>query len=221
MARVPDMSLTIWGRKTSSNVQALMWCVGELGLSYERYDIGHRFGGNDTSEFLSMNPNGTVPVLRDGDQAPIWETGAIVRYLAARYGSEAFWPADPATRAVVDQWAEWAKLNVALGFTGPIFWRVVRTAPSKRDQAAIDHAVQHIDRVLNIAEAQLSVTPYLAGQTLTVADIQFGHVLYRYFDIDISRPERPRLQRYYEGLRARPAFNEHVAISYEELRVLD
>ena len=59
--------LTVWGRKTSSNVQAVMWCIGELGLEYKRHDIGHRFGGNDSEEFLALNPNGTVPVLQDGD----------------------------------------------------------------------------------------------------------------------------------------------------------
>ncbi len=74
--------LTIWGRRTSSNVQALMWCVVELGIPHVRHDAGHRFGGTDTAEFLAMNPNGTVPVLRDGDAEPVWETGAILRYLA-------------------------------------------------------------------------------------------------------------------------------------------
>ena len=215
------MGLTVWGRRTSSNVQALMWCVGELGLAYERHDVGHRFGGNDTPEFLAMNPNGTVPVLRDGDQTPIWETGAMVRYLAAQYGSETFWPSDPVKRAPVDQWAEWAKTNVTLCFTGPIFWRVVRTAPSKRDRAAIDLAINKFDKGLDIAETQLSQSPFLVGQAFTVADIQFGHVLYRYFDIDIPRPERPHLQRYYDALRIRPAFSEHVEVPYEELRVLD
>jgi glutathione S-transferase len=86
--------LTVWGRKTSSNVQALMWCVGELGLSYERHDIGHKHGGNDTRSFLEMNPNGTVPVLRDGDGPHLWETGAILRYVCSRYASPPFWPQD-------------------------------------------------------------------------------------------------------------------------------
>jgi glutathione S-transferase len=198
-----------------------MWCVGELGLAYERHDIGHRFGGNDAPEFLAMNPNGTVPVLQDGDHTPMWETGAIIRYLAARYGSETFWPSDEVERATVDQWAEWAKINVTLGFTGPIFWRVVRTAPSKQDAGAIALAVEKFDKVLDIAETKLSSTPFLAGQAFTVADIQFGHILYRYFDIDVPRPERPHLQRYYAALRTRPAFSEHVEVSYEELRVLD
>jgi len=213
--------LTVWGRKTSSNVQALMWCIGELGLNYERYDVGHRYGGNDTPEFLAMNPNGTVPVLQDGIGEPIWETGAILRYLAGRYGTPEFWPSDPAPRARVDQWAEWAKINVTLSFTGPVFWRVVRTAPSKRDPVAIDAALAKLDDLLAIAEAQLGRHAFLAGAAFTTADIQFGHVLYRYFDIDIARPAWPNIERYYQALTQRAAFREHVMVSYEELRVAD
>lgn len=213
--------LTIWGRKTSSNVQALMWCVGELGLSYERIDAGHRYGGTDTPAFLTMNPNGTVPVLRDGQDEPIWETGAILRYLAGRYGATPFWPGDGAARTRIDKWAEWAKINVAMGFTAPIFWRVVRTAPAARDPVAIARAVATLDKFLDIAESRLSGTAFLAGEDLTLADIQFGHVLFRYFDIPIERRPRPHLRRYYDTLAARPAFREHVMVSYEELRVTD
>jgi len=213
--------LTIWGRKTSSNVQALMWCVGELGLPYERHDVGHRYGGNDTPEFLAMNPNGTVPVLRDDDSEPLWETGAILRYLAARYAKPPFWPIDGLARAQVDKWAEWSKINVTLNFTAPIFWKVVRTAPSQRDTAAVNQAIAKLDKFFDIAETQLSRNAYLAGSDFTLADIQFGHVLYRYFDIPIPRQERPALRRYFDTLAARPSFREHVMISYEELRVLD
>lgn len=212
--------LTVWGRKTSSNVQALMWCIGELGLPYERHDAGHRYGGTDTAAFLAMNPNGTVPVLRDGDSEPLWETGAILRYLADRYGAPPFWPAAGMARAQVDKWAEWSKINVALGFTTPIFWRVVRTAPARQDPAAIRQAVADLDKVLDIAEAQLSRGAFLAGNDFTLADVQFGHVLFRYFDIPIPRRSRPALGRYYDALTTRPAFREHVMVSYEELRVL-
>jgi len=213
--------LTIWGRKTSSNVQALMWCVGELALAYQRHDVGHRFGGNDTAEFLAMNPNGTVPVLRDCDSEPLWETGAILRYLAARYGTPAFWPVDPLARASVDKWAEWSKINVAMAFTGPVFGRLVRTAPSQQNRVALMQAIADLDRALDIADARLAANRFLAGEDLTLADIQFGHVLYRYFDIPIARRHRPALGRYYEMLTARPAFREHVMVSYDELRVTD
>ena len=213
--------LTVWGRRTSSNVQALMWCIGELGLACQRHDAGHIHGVTDTPAFLAMNPNGTVPVLRDGDGEALWETGAILRYLAGRYGAAPFWPVEGFARAHVDRWAEWAKINITLGFTVPVFWRVVRTAPSRQDPVAIGQAVTRLDKLLDIAEAQLSRGAHLAGDDFTLADIQFGHVLFRYFDIAITRPDRPGLRRYYDALTRRTAFREHVMISYEELRVLD
>ena len=210
---------TVGARKTSSNVQALMWAIGELGLPYERHDAGHRYGGLDTPEFRAMNPNGTVPVLRDRNDEPLWETGAILRYLAGRYGSASFWPPESTARAQIDKWAEWAKLNVAMNFTTPIFWRVVRTAPANRDHAAIAQAVENLTRFLDIADVRLSHRAFLATDELTVADIQFGHVLFRYYDIPIARQEHPALRRYYNALSTRPAFREHVIVSYDELRV--
>lgn len=196
-----------------------MWCVGELNLPYERYDIGHLYGGNDTPEFLAMNPNGTVPVIRDGEGEALWETGAILRYLASRYATGEFWPAAPTARATVDKWAEWAKLNVALNFTAPVFWRVVRTAEKARDKEAIQAALSVLHARLRIAEAQLAKHDFLAGAHFSLADIQFGHLLYRYFDIDIARPTFPAIEAYYEKLKRRPAFVEHVMVSYEALRV--
>lgn len=213
--------LKVWGRKSSSNVQALMWCIGELNLAYERVDAGFTYGVVDTPEYLAMNPNGTVPTLRDADNPPLWETGAILRYLSNAYAGQDFWPAEPVARAQVDKWAEWSKINVAARFTTPVFWRVVRTAPSKRNPAAISDALGVLGKYLDIAEKQLSSFQYLAADTFTLADIQFGHCLFRYFDIDIERAPRPGLERYYAALSTRPAFREHVMLSYEELRVRD
>ena len=212
--------LTIWGRRNSSNVQALLWCVAELGLRFERHDAGHKYGRTATPEYLAMNPNGLVPVLIDGDDEPLWETGAILRYLASRYGTDPFWPGDLARRAQVDKWAEWAKINVSLGFSGPVFSRVVRTAPSQRDEAAITRAIAELAKVLDIAEARLATSAYLMGEHLTLANIQLGHVLFRYYDIAIARPDLPALRRYYDALVRRPAYAEHVMVSYEDLRVV-
>jgi glutathione S-transferase len=213
--------LKVWGRKSSSNVQALMWCIGELNLAYERVDAGFTYGVVDTPEYLAMNPNGTVPTLRDVDNPPLWETGAILRYLANAYSADDFWPAEPIARAEVDKWAEWSKINIAARFTVPVFWRVVRTPPSKRNPAAISDALGVLGKYLDIAEKQLYRFQYLAADAFTLADIQFGHCLFRYFDIDIERAARPGLERYYAALSTRPAFREHVMLSYEELRVRD
>lgn len=210
--------LEIWGRQTSSNVQALMWCVGELGLEYQRHDVGHIYGGTDSEAFVQMNPNRTVPVVRDGTDPALWETGAILRYLANAYGGDVFWPEDASRRAQVDKWAEWSKINIALQFTGPVFRRVVRTPEHQRDPVAIRAAVQTLEASLLIAERQFQDNAWLCGEDFTLADIQFGHVLFRYFDIEIERHDLPALRRYLDALLLRDAYREHVVISYEELR---
>nr|WP_154324366.1 glutathione S-transferase family protein [Pantoea sp. 201603H] len=212
--------LKVWGRKTSSNVQALMWCIGELALPYQRYDVGQRYGGNDTPEFLAMNPNGLVPVLTDNEGAPLFETGAILRYLATRYAPDDFWPADAAQRAQVDMWAEWAKINFSLNFSMPIFWQMIRVAEKDRDPVAIKAATERLTHFLRIAESRLTDRPFLAGEHFTLADIQFGHLLYRYYGVDIERADLPAIERYYQQLTQRPAWREHVMVSWDELRAV-
>lgn len=210
--------ITVFGRASSSNVQAVMWGIAELGLAYERLDYGLNYGGTDTPEYLAMNPQGLVPTIRDGDLV-LWESCAILRYLAAKYGDGgAFWPADPVARARVDMWAEWGKVNLARDFTAPIFWSRVRTAAADRDEAALVLALAKFDGHLGHLELQLADHPYVTGADISLADIVIGHVLFRYFDIDISRTKRPVIAAYYDRLQARPAFREHVMVSYEDLR---
>src|SRR3546814_16879309 len=98
--------LTIWGRASSVNVQKVLWAADELGLAYERIDVGGPYGGNDTPEYRALNPNGVVPTLRDsagpdGRPLVIWDSHAILRYLAAAYDptGEGLWPRDLAMRA--------------------------------------------------------------------------------------------------------------------------
>lgn len=211
--------LTVYGRATSSNVQLVMWAVGELGLAHERLDYGHAHGGTDTPEFRAMNPRGLVPVLRDGDLV-IWESCAILRYLAAAYGDGgAFWPADPAVRARIDMWAEWGKNELAQAFTVPIFWLRVRTAAKDRDEAALTAAIARFETHLDLLEEQLDGHEFVTGDSLTTADIVVGHLLYRWFDIDIPRRPRTNIGAYYRRLAERPAYRQHVMVDYSVLRV--
>lgn len=209
--------ITVYGRRTSSNVQIVMWTMAELGIEHERFDYGHRFGGLDTPEFGALNPNRLVPVIRDGDLV-IWESGAILRYLAAKYAPEGFWPRDPAERAPVDMWAEWGKVTMTAAFTGPIFWGTVRTPSSQQDEAALKKAFERFDRLLDMLERQLGDRSFVVGDRLTTADIVIGHLLYRYHEIEIPRQERPVLSRYYAALCERPAYRQHVMVSFDELR---
>ena len=99
-------AIKIWGRLSSSNVQAVLWCLAELNLPFERINAGYIHGVVDSPEYLAMNPNGLVPTLIDGDGPPLFETGAILRYLASQYAPESFWPTDAVQRAQTDKWTE-------------------------------------------------------------------------------------------------------------------
>lgn len=210
--------LTIFGRANSSNVQMTMWLVGELGLTHERIDKGHAHGGLDDPEYRALNPHGLVPALQDGD-VMMFESGAINRYLAAEYGrGTAFWRESPRERARIDAWAEWAKTSLGPAFTVPIFWAAVRTPAAKRNPEAIAAGIRQFEALLLQVGAQLGDKPYLMGADLTLADIAIGHLLYRYFDIDIERQPRPRVRAYYDRLTEREAFAEHVMVSYDALR---
>ena len=97
--------LRIWGRRNSINVQKVLWCCGELGLDYERIDAGGVFGLTRDPEYLALNPNGLVPTISD-DGFVLWESNAIVRYLAARHGSGTLWPEDLRERADAERWMD-------------------------------------------------------------------------------------------------------------------
>ncbi|MFQ5565428.1 MAG: glutathione S-transferase family protein [Paracoccaceae bacterium] len=210
--------ITIWGRNTSSNVQIAMWAVAELGLEHERIDWGGKFGGNDEPEYRAMNPNGLVPTMRDGDLV-IWESAAILRYLGARYGDGNFWPGDPAKRAPLDMWAEWIKTTFVPPLTGQVFWQLIRTPATERSEQVLRGGEARLKTLAPMLDARIGDGPYLGGEHLCFADIMVGHTLYRYYTLDFERAATPNLDAYYARLQQRPAYVEHVMVSYESLRV--
>lgn len=213
-----EIMITVWGRASSSNVQVVLWCLQELDLEYTRIDAGFTYGVTDTADYLAMNPNGVVPTIQDGDNSPMFESCAILRYLSSRYGSNEFWPVDLADRGTVDMWAEWSKLNVAQLFSQPLFWPTVRLPPSASNPEAITAACKALNKNLKIADNRLASSTYLVSDNFTMADVVFGHILYRYFDIDIPRAEFSNIARYYEMLQSRTAYRNNVMVSYDELR---
>jgi len=200
--------LTIWGRTTSSNVQKVMWAVGELGLEHERIDVGRAHGGLDTPAYGAMNPNRRIPTLRDGDVV-LWESNVIVRYLAAKFGAGGLWPTDVGVRGVADQWMDWQQTTLHADMS-TIFWGLVRTPPAERDQARIDAAVSNLKELWARLDGHLANRRFVAGDELTMGDIPVGTLCYRYHALDVGRPPLPYLEAWYERLRARDAFRRHV-----------
>ena len=208
--------ITVHGRNTSSNVQPVIWLLAELDLPHERLDVGGAFGGTDTPEYRAMNPMGLIPTLQDGD-VTMFESQAILRYLGARH-SESLWPADPVARSSADQWMEWTKTTVAPEVVYKIFWQLVRTPAAVRDTAALEASIIKVAEIMATAEAQLAKHDWLSGPEMTLADICFGAQLYRYFTLPFERTDLPKLAAYYQRLNKRPAYAEHVMVSYEPLR---
>ncbi|KQY91952.1 hypothetical protein ASD21_16825 [Caulobacter sp. Root1455] len=209
--------LKIWGRRSSANVQKVLWLVGELGLPHEHVPAGGDFGGLDDPAFRAMNPHGKVPVIADGGTV-VWESHAILRYLAATRGADRFWPADPTARAPVDGWMDWAQTALQPAFLGGVFWGGYRTPAAQRDEAAVARALDQTARCLTRVDARLADRPFVVGETLSLADIAIGTHLYRYFELEIDRPALPRLEGWYDRLRDRSAYREHVMVPFGELK---
>ena len=208
-------NLTLWGRASSANVQKTLWALEELGLPYAHKLVGGAHGGLNEPAYRAMNPNGLVPTLQDGNLT-VWESHATLRYLAATYGENLLWPADPRERALVDQWTDWTATTFQPGWIA-VFWLFVRTPREQHDEKAITAAIGKTIAALRILDATLAERDYLAGDKLSYADIAAGVALYRWFTMYIDRPAMPGVENWYLRLQQRPAFRKAVMISYEEL----
>jgi glutathione S-transferase len=205
--------LQVWGRANSINVQKVMWTVGELGIEHVRHEAGGRAGGLDTPEYLAMNPHGTIPVI-DDDGTIVWESGAIIRYLAAKYGAGGLWPEDPAARAETDQWAEWSHMALQPAFLR-LFRAVERTPPKHQNVQRVVNIAQRIGVLYQRLEERLTDRRFIAGDSLTFGDIPPGATLYRLYAMNLpSRPDYPNIEAWHARLREREAFRTHVEVAW-------
>ena len=209
--------IEVLGRATSANVQIVMWALAELGLDYKRHDVGGAFGGTNTPEYLAMNPNGLVPVIKDGDLV-LFESAAILRYLASKYGDQAFYPTDSAHRAKLDVWAEWTKSSFYPVLLQGLFYPLVRFDPAILDRDALAASAGEMKALATMLNDRLGAGPWIGGDDFSFADIVVGSLLFRYYDMEFDKADLPHLQAYYDRLSARPAYAGHVMVSYESLR---
>lgn len=208
--------LRIWGRQNAINVQKVMWAVGELGLPHERIDAGGSFGGLDTEEFGELNPNRRVPVI-DDDGTIVWESHAIVRYLANKYGAGTLAPEDQAIRAQSDMWTDWVLADLQPAFTDGVFWNFYRTPEEQRNWPLIRQGIARTTILFRLLDRHLGRRAYVAGNTLTFGDIPAGAQLYRYFNLEIDRPDLPYVEAWYARLQEREAYRTHVMVPFDDL----
>ena len=200
--------LKVIGRKTSSNVMKVLWACAELGLEYEREDLGGPFGGNDTPEYQALNPNGIVPTIVEDDFV-LWESNSIVRYLAHEHGNGGLWPTEARTRARAERWMDW-QLSVLSPAQGPVFRGLVRTPEAERDMDAILKARDGLAGAMAILDRYLGETAFVAGPDFSMGDIPVGIATYRWFALAIEREDYPNVKRWYDALCERAGYREHI-----------
>jgi glutathione S-transferase len=202
--------LKIWGRANSSNLKKVTWLCEELALPYNRIDAGMSFGVVNTPEYRKLNPNGLVPTIED-DGFVLWESNAIVRYLAAKHSAGNVWPTDLKVRADADRWMDWCTSTLWPSFR-PVFWNLIRTPADKRSQKEIDEGAQKTGEVLARLDAHLAGRKFVAGDQLTIADIAFGPIVYLVQNVPFERPRLANYDAWYARISDRPAFRKVVAL---------
>ena len=200
--------LTIWGRANSHNVKKVAWLVEEIGLPYVRHDVGGQFGMTDA--YLALNPNALIPTVEDEDGVVLWESNAILRYLAARHAPGRFWPDDPVQRAVGDKWMDWQFAYADAQRSA--FFNLVRIEPDARDLSEIAQSVEATTFLMHRLEKALSDTAWLSGKAFGLGDIPMGVYAHTWFTLDIERPDLPHLRAWYDRLTTRPAYAKTVMI---------
>jgi len=202
--------LKIWGRINSVNVKKVLWAADELGLKYERVDAGMQHGVTKTPEYIRMNPNSLVPTI-DDEGFVLWESHTIVRYLAGKHGAGNLCPTDLRSRADVERWMDWA--FTLQGAMRNVFWGLIRTPAEKRDANAIEEGrTRSTELLTNVLDKALAGRKFVGGEQFTMGDIPLGCELQRYMRVPIERPRLPNVDAYFERLRQRPAYLEHVDI---------
>ena len=202
--------LTVWGRNNSTNVKKVLWCLEELGIGYQRIDVGGQYGKLNDPLYRSMNPNGLIPCLQDDDFI-LWESNTIVRYLAAQYGDGTLYLPDARLRASAEKWMDWATSSMVEPFKA-VFIGLVRTPPEQQDKVKIAQGMTQLNTLMAIADQALEKQAYLSGDKFGIGDIPLGCLAYAWFNLSIERPPLPNVERWYHSVSQRAAFQKVIDI---------
>jgi glutathione S-transferase len=185
-----------------SSAGRCFWALEEVGVPYEAVPVNMRAKDHKKPEFLRMNPNGKVPVLKDGDFV-LWESMAINFYLAEKY-KPALLGADLQEKAEVLKWSFWALVE----YQTPIieaFIQKVFVPEAHRDHAIIAKSLEKIAPLNQLLEQQLTDRNYLVGSSFSLADINVASVAKLCPMIGADLSQFPAIQSWVNRLMERPA----------------
>ena len=194
--------LRLLGRKTSGNVQKVLWLLEELGVEYVREDYGRQFGNTGDDDYLQMNPTGKVPTLVDGKHI-IWESNTILRYLCLKQDSDLL-PGDSASRAQCETWMDWLLASLNSHYVN-VF---KESKKAEEDRAEIDAMGSALIEQLSILEKHLEKNEWIGGDSFSVADIALGPICNRCLRFPLDLPELVNIRRWHELISERTAYQK-------------
>jgi len=202
--------LKIYGTKTSSNVQKVLWCCGELDVPFERDEnIGGPSRKDRTAAYLALNPNGLIPTI-DDDGFILWESNVVVRYLSAKHGAGTLCPVDLRSRADCDRWMDWQQTAIAPPM-GVAFRALMKKPADTIPDVEVRAAVQRAADAWRTLDAHLAARNFVGGASLTMGDIALGNAIHRWVKLPVERPDLPHLAAWHGRLCERPAYRQHIA----------
>jgi glutathione S-transferase len=168
--------IKLYGIELSNNVNKVRYVLNYLGLDYELVKISPMEGQTQTEEFKKLSPSGKIPAI-DVDGFTLFESNAINRYLAAKNNSDLY-PENAEKRAVVEAWTDFAAIHIAGAMTRVLFNKVIAPMMGKDvDENSLKAGLEFLDKFLPIVDKQLGKSANLAGEKISLADINLLAIL--------------------------------------------
>jgi GST-like protein len=210
--------ITLYGGPTP-NARKIAIALLEMELEWRLEPIDILAGDQLTPQFLVLNPNNKTPVIVDeegpgGQRLVLWETGAILLYLAEKTGR--FVPQDPIQRAICWQW-----LMFQVSGVGPMFGQEVHFTHYAKDKHpyAIARYTREVDRLLMVLDGRLAHAEWLAGEAYTIADMATLPYLRR--QLLEKAGQYPHIERWAAAMLARPAVAEGMAVGVVPAAIIE
>ncbi|KAK1558707.1 hypothetical protein Q3G72_005644 [Acer saccharum] len=208
------MALKLYGAPMSTCTTRVTISLYEKDLDFELIPVDLFAGEHKQPPFLSKNPFGLIPVLEDGDDLTLFESRAITAYVAEKFketGTDLIRHKDIKEAALVKVWIEVESQQYQPAISPIVYQYFVAPIQGKSpDQAIVDASVEKLGKVLDIYEAKLSESKYLAGDFYSLADLH--HLPYTYYFMKTPCAslvnERPHVKAWWDDISSRPAFKK-------------
>ncbi|MGF6876406.1 glutathione S-transferase family protein [Paraburkholderia sp. MM5477-R1] len=170
-----------------------------LDLPFEVIELNMKAGDNRKPEYLALNPFGQVPTIQDGELT-LFDSNAILVYLAKRYGDASWLPDDPRGAAAVQRWLSFAAGQIAYG---PCAARLVTVFGAPLDH---ERAKQIAVKLFDVIDEELAGKPFVAGAHVTIADIAAHTYIAHAPEGGVSLQPYPNIRAWLQRVEALPRF---------------